>query len=97
MDVVGRAPQRPVSFFDDVAARTLRPLRAVAGCSMLVDLLLLVPALFMLQVFDRVLASGSGETLAVLLLGVALALLMMSRSTTAAACRAWRGSSSASR
>jgi PrtD family type I secretion system ABC transporter len=53
------------------------PLIAVGVLSGAVNLLLLVPALFMLQVFDRVLASGSRETLLVLLLGVALALLLM--------------------
>jgi PrtD family type I secretion system ABC transporter len=51
-----------------------RPLLHVAGFSLFVNLLLLVPAIFMLQVFDRVLASQSGETLLVLLLGVAVAL-----------------------
>ena len=51
-----------------------RPLLHVAGLSFFVNLLLLVPALFMLQVFDRVLASQSGDTLLVLLLGVAIAL-----------------------
>lgn len=51
-----------------------RPLLHVAGISFFVNLLLLVPALFMLQVFDRVLASQSGETLLVLLIGVGVAL-----------------------
>ena len=51
-----------------------RPLRLVAGLSFFVNLLLLVPALFMLQVFDRVLASQSGETLLVLMIGVGIAL-----------------------
>lgn len=51
-----------------------QPLAAVAGFSFVMNLLLLAPALFMLQVFDRVLASGSRETLLVLLLGVAVAL-----------------------
>ena len=51
-----------------------RPLLHVAGVSFFVNLLLLVPALFMLQVFDRVLASQSGETLLVLLIGVGVAL-----------------------
>jgi PrtD family type I secretion system ABC transporter len=54
-----------------------RPLAWAALFSCLINLLMLVPALFMLQVFDRVLASGSRETLLVLLLGVALALSMM--------------------
>jgi PrtD family type I secretion system ABC transporter len=51
-----------------------RPLLAVAGFSFFVNLLLLAPALFMLQVFDRVLTSRSHETLLVLMLGMAVAL-----------------------
>lgn len=54
-----------------------RPLRAVAVFSFFLNLLLLVPALFMLQVFDRVLASGSRETLLMLLLGAGIALVLM--------------------
>jgi len=54
-----------------------RPLLLVAGLSFFINLLLLAPALFMLQVFDRVLASQSGETLLVLTLGVAIALALM--------------------
>jgi PrtD family type I secretion system ABC transporter len=51
-----------------------RPLAHVFGLSFCVNLLLLAPALFMLQVFDRVLSSQSGETLLVLLIGVGVAL-----------------------
>jgi PrtD family type I secretion system ABC transporter len=54
-----------------------RPLLHVAGLSFFVNLLLLVPALFMLQVFDRVLSSQSGETLLVLLIGVGVALTLL--------------------
>ena len=54
-----------------------RPLLQVAGLSFVVNLLLIGPALFMLQVFDRVLASRSGETLLMLLIGMGVALLMM--------------------
>lgn len=54
-----------------------RPLLHVAGLSFFVNLLLLAPALFMLQVFDRVLASQSGETLLVLLIGVGVALVLL--------------------
>jgi PrtD family type I secretion system ABC transporter len=54
-----------------------RPLLHVAGLSFFVNLLLLVPALFMLQVYDRVLASQSGETLFVLMLGVGVALTLL--------------------
>ncbi len=51
-----------------------RPLYFVALFSFFVNLLLLAPALFMLQVFDRVLTSQSKETLLVLLVGMAVAL-----------------------
>jgi PrtD family type I secretion system ABC transporter len=54
-----------------------RPLLHVAGLSFFVNLLLLVPALFMLQVFDRVLASQSGETLLVLLIGSGVAMVLL--------------------
>ena len=54
-----------------------RPLLHVVGLSFFVNLLLLVPALFMLQVFDRVLASQSGETLLVLMIGVGVALTLL--------------------
>src|SRR4051812_25759963 len=54
-----------------------RPLLHVAGLSFVVNLLLLAPAIFMLQVFDRVLASQSGETLLVLMIGVGVALLLL--------------------
>jgi PrtD family type I secretion system ABC transporter len=52
-------------------------LLCVAGFSFFVNLLLLAPALFMLQLFDRVLTSYSRETLLVLLLGMAVALALM--------------------
>ena len=54
-----------------------RPLLHVAGLSFFVNLLLLIPAIFMLQVFDRVLASQSRDTLLVLTLGVGIALALM--------------------
>jgi PrtD family type I secretion system ABC transporter len=51
-----------------------QPLLAVAAFSLVMNLLMLAPSLFMMQVFDRVLSSGSRETLLMLLLGVATAL-----------------------
>ena len=54
-----------------------RPLLYVAGLSLLVNVLLLVPAIFMLQVFDRVLSSQSFETLLMLTIGVGVALALM--------------------
>ena len=57
--------------------RELRPLLGYMGLfSFCVNLLYLAPALFMLQVFDRVLTTNSHETLAVLLVGTALAMVL---------------------
>lgn len=56
----------------------LRPLLLSVGTlSFFINLLFLVPAIYMLQVFDRVLSSNSMETLAVLLAGTGVALLLM--------------------
>lgn len=52
-------------------------LRIVLGFSCAINLLWVVPAMFSLQVFDRVLSSQSRETLLVLMLGVAIALLLV--------------------
>ncbi|BAU58109.1 type I secretion system ATPase [Halorhodospira halochloris] len=49
---------------------------AVAAFSFFINLLMLVPPLFMLQMFDRVLSSGSVETLVMLLI-VAVGLLIV--------------------
>jgi PrtD family type I secretion system ABC transporter len=56
-------------------APPLRPFVLLAGCaSLFLNLALLMPALYMLQVFDRVFSSGSLETLVMLSLLVAVAL-----------------------
>jgi ABC-type protease/lipase transport system fused ATPase/permease subunit len=56
----------------------LRPFFFYAGLfSLVINVLLLVPPLYMLQVFDRVLASRSAETLAVLSVAAVVALLIM--------------------
>ncbi|NIN35497.1 MAG: type I secretion system permease/ATPase, partial [Gammaproteobacteria bacterium] len=55
-----------------------RPYFIFAGIfSLLVNLLMLVPALFMLQVFDRVVTSRSTETLIMLLVIAVGALIFM--------------------
>jgi ATP-binding cassette, subfamily C, type I secretion system permease/ATPase len=56
----------------------IRPLLgSLAALSLFINLLFLVPAIFMLQVFDRVIPSNSLETLLVLLLGTCVALLLL--------------------
>jgi PrtD family type I secretion system ABC transporter len=57
---------------------TLRPYLVFAGLfSLVINLLLLAPPLYMLQVFDRVLTSRSNETLVFLTIGAVLALATM--------------------
>ena len=56
----------------------LRPFFLYAGLfSFCINLLLLVPSLYMLQVFDRVITSRSNETLVMLTLATGGALAMM--------------------
>jgi PrtD family type I secretion system ABC transporter len=56
----------------------LRPrLAAIAVFSFFINVLFLVPAIYMLQVFDRVIPSNSRETLLVLLLGTGVALTIL--------------------
>jgi ATP-binding cassette subfamily C exporter for protease/lipase/ATP-binding cassette subfamily C protein EexD len=58
--------------------RELRPLLGcMAAFSFVINLLFLVPAVFTLQVFDRVISSNSEETLLVLLAGTGIALLIL--------------------
>ena len=52
-------------------------LRSLAVFSFFMNLLLLIPSIFMLQVFDRVLPSNSGDTLIVLLAGTVISLLFL--------------------
>ena len=49
----------------------------LAAFSFVINLLFLTPAIFTLQVFDRVIPSNSGETLVVLLVGVGVALAIL--------------------
>ena len=58
-------------------AKGIRPfIRLAAFASLLLNLALLAPALYMLQVFDRVFASGSVETLVMLGLPVLVMLVL---------------------
>ena len=59
---------KPNHLLDDLQA----PLRTVLGFSLAINLALLAPSVFMLQVFDRVLATRSVETL-VMMGAIALA------------------------
>jgi len=74
-------------------ARQLRPFVLLAGAASLVlNLALLAPALYMVQVFDRVFASRSLETLVMLSLLAALALgLAYFMDTARAGALAWAG------
>ena len=61
----------------DLVSRLQRYFAYAALFSLAINTLLLVPALYMLQVFDRVLSSRSEETLVMLSVGALLALAMM--------------------
>ena len=56
-------PSRPTSHFAAVMAAVRRQLPGLVGLSSLVNLLMLVTAIYMLQIYDRVLSSGSLDTL----------------------------------
>jgi PrtD family type I secretion system ABC transporter len=61
------------------AARECRPHFAAAlGFSALVNLLYLAPAIYMLQIYDRVVPTGGAATLAYITLALAIALLSLS-------------------
>lgn len=53
------------------------PLKTVLGFSLVINLALLAPSIFMLQVFDRVLSTGSVETLVVMGLIALITLVLM--------------------
>ena len=58
--------------------RCRQPLLWIAAFSLLINILMLTSSLYIMQVFDRVLASGSLATLAFLTLAAAGALALMS-------------------
>src|SRR5687767_15519448 len=61
-------PTAPAALLQGAAAAVRRELWPVAAFSLFINLLALVSSLYMLQVFDRVLSSGSRETLLLLTL-----------------------------
>lgn len=74
-------------------AKRLKPFVLLAGAaSLLLNLALLMPALYMMQVFDRVFSSGSVETLVMLSVLVTLALVLAYfLDTVRARALAWTG------
>lgn len=61
------------SLWDDLSPL----LKTMAAFSFFINLLFIAPAMFSLQLFDRVIPSNSKETLLMLILGTGLALLML--------------------
>lgn len=72
---------------------TLRPFTLLAGlASLVLNITMLVPALFMLQIFDRVFSSRSEETLLMLtLMALGSLVLMYFMDTTRAVALSWAG------
>jgi ATP-binding cassette subfamily C exporter for protease/lipase/ATP-binding cassette subfamily C protein EexD len=64
-------------FWDDLTSSVRPYLGYLAGFSFLLNLLYLAPAMFSLQIFDRVLPGNSQQTLAMLLLGSGAALMLV--------------------
>lgn len=75
-------------------APTLRPFVALAAlASLVLNVMMLAPSLFMLQLFDRVFASGSMETLAMLVLLVLVCMgLMAAMDVLRSRCLGWASS-----
>ncbi|GAA0746538.1 type I secretion system permease/ATPase [Sphingomonas trueperi] len=71
-------PQRPFAPMRDAVALCRRHLLAAAGFSALVNILYIVPTLYMLQVYDRVVPTQGVQTLAFLTLVLVFALACLS-------------------
>jgi PrtD family type I secretion system ABC transporter len=69
--------EAPISPLSRAVGEAKRILGRVAGFSFLINLLMLVSPLYMLQIYDRVLSSGSGPTLFYLTLFAAACLVTM--------------------
>ncbi|WP_158043684.1 type I secretion system permease/ATPase [Skermanella pratensis] len=67
----------PAGALTGALARCHRPLLWIAGFSLLINILMLTSSLYMMQVFDRVLASGSLATLGFLTVAAGGALALM--------------------
>lgn len=74
--MIDRADRDPVGS-SSLGRHLHGPLRWTVLLSVAMNLLVLAPSIFMLQVFDRVLVSRSMDTLLVLLAGTALALMLL--------------------
>ena len=61
----------------DLLSLLRRPLVHVGLLSLFINLLMLIPSIFMLQVFDRVMVSRSTDTLLVLTLGAGIGLALL--------------------
>ena len=63
---MAQLPNEGSAVLKEVLVRVKRAAWQVGGFSFIINLLLLVSPIYMLQLYDRVLSSGSGDTLLVL-------------------------------